>query len=71
MSAIEIHAASDVTSECLSAAETIHDGYYIDQRVDWLSFWDRLEEYGWSIIDMDSPAAAKIQRHVRRLRASP
>lgn len=71
MEPVEIQSAKDVTPECLTAAEEVFTGYHDhDGRpVDWEAFWDRLEAYGWSITEFDSPAATKIQRHIRKYRA--
>ena len=58
----------EVTDELLEAAEGIHDGWYADGPVDWDTFWDRLDQWGFPIEDLDSPEARKIQRFVRGLK---
>jgi len=61
-----IQTALDVTAECLTAAEEVFEGWFDDDEpIDWHAFADRLDEYGWSLKDIDCPALSKIQRHVR------
>ena len=67
MEPTEISEVAEVTPEVLGLAEDAEDGWYPGQ-MDWDSFWDRLEDYGVSILDPDSPAARKIQRHIREIR---
>lgn len=71
MEPVQIESAADVTPECLTAAEEVFTGFYDHGRepIDWGSFWDRLEVYGWSVTEFDSSAASKIQRHIRKYRA--
>lgn len=74
MNTVEIQSAADVTAECLSAAEDVFTGWFDHGTgpIDWHDFWDRLERnHGWCITEVDSPAAIKIQRHVRRYRSLP
>lgn len=65
-----LYSASDVTEEVLTDAELVFDGWYADaDRIDWDDFIDRMTGHGrYDIEDMASPAVAKIQRHVRKLR---
>lgn len=61
--------AADVTPECLNTAEQIYDGFYTqDTNIDWWSFLDRLEAWGWSAQTLDSPAVNKIKRHISKIR---
>ena len=64
---ITIHEAADVNAEVLAAAEET-EGWFYGARIDWDLFWDKLDEVGYFVEQMDSPAALKIQRHVRELR---
>ena len=61
---------NDVTPECLQAAEEVFEGFFDNDGdpIDWYSFLDRLEAYGYSATELDSPAVRKIQRHVRKFR---
>lgn len=53
--------------ELLLAAESIYDGWYADQRIDWEDFLDRLEAQGFDIgDDLLSPKVKRIKAHVRR-----
>lgn len=66
---VAIITAADVTAECLQAAEDIHDGFYgQEEHIDWYSFLDRLESYGWSAQTVDSPAVNKIKRHISKIK---
>lgn len=68
--AIIIKEIADVTPACLSAAEDIYEGFYDNdgEPIDWVSFLDRLEAWGYCANELDSPAVRKIQRHIRKLR---
>ena len=69
MEAKPIHTSNDITEDVLRQAEEIHDGWFDnDEPIDWENFWDRLEMWGYSISDLTSPAAQKIQRHIRKFR---
>ena len=64
-----ITTASDVTEKCLQDAEDIFDGYFSSgENIDWGSFLDRLETYGWSSPTIESPAVNKIKRHISKIR---
>jgi hypothetical protein len=63
---LEIQSAADVDPFVLTAAEEVEE--WFPGRIDWERFWDRLEEYGFSISDVASPAARKIQAHIRSMR---
>ena len=66
---IAIISTADVTAECLEAVEEIYDGFYSDDNsIDWWSFLDRLEAWGYSAQTVDSPAVNKIKRHVSKIR---
>ena len=66
---IAIISTADVTAECLEAVEEIYDGFYSDDdSIDWWSFLDRLEAWGYSAQTVDSPAVNKIKRHVSKIR---
>jgi hypothetical protein len=66
---VAIITAADVTPECLNTAEEIYDGFYTqDDQIDWWSFLDRLEAWGWSAQTIDSPAVNKIKRHISKIR---
>ena len=67
MTTREIDSADDVTAAVLEAAELVEE-FYLDGPIEWDSFWDRLADYGYDLIDLGSPAASKIQRHIRELR---
>jgi hypothetical protein len=61
--------ASDVTPECLQAAEEIFDGFFSPtENIDWWSFLDRLEAWGWCSPTVDSPAINKIKRHINKIK---
>ncbi len=67
---IEIRTASDVTEAVTNAAEEVFDGFFsTDDRIDWHGFFDRLEQYGFSVDSVDSPAANKVKRIVRQLKS--
>ena len=68
----KIKEAEDVTPECLQAAEDIFEGFFNNDRepIDWYSFLDRLERYGFCSNEVDNPAVRKIQRHIRKLRST-
>lgn len=65
-----IKQAEDVTPECLRASEEVFEGFFDNEGepIDWYSFWDRLEAYGYTVLELDSPATRKIQRHIRKFR---
>lgn len=65
-----LRTGSDVGDDVLADAEHVYDGWYADAaRIDWDDFVDRLTAHAsYDIEDMTTPAVAKIQRHVRRLR---
>ena len=67
---IIIRSAADAAQcDVIKAAEEVFDGFFAnDEQIDWQAFFDRLERYGFIVETTDSPAARKIQRHVRRLR---
>ena len=66
---ITINQAEDVTFDCLCAAEDIYDGWFSnDERIDWDSFWDRLDRYGFAVASLDCGASKKIQRHIRKFK---
>lgn len=59
----------DVTPEVLDMCGEVFDGWFYDApSIDWQDFLDRLEKFGWSVVDLDGPAFKKVQRHVRQLR---
>lgn len=66
-----IRTASDASHcDVIKAAEEVFDGFFDnDEQIDWQDFFDRLERYGYAVETTDSPAARKVQRYVRRLRA--
>jgi hypothetical protein len=65
-----ISTADDVNEACLRAAEEVFEGFFDHdgEPIDWWSFWDRLEAYGWTVMETDTPATKKIQKHIRRFR---
>jgi hypothetical protein len=65
-----IREAGDVTPECLTAAEEVFEGFFDNdgEPIDWYSFFDRLERYGYCSNEVDNPAVRKIQRHIRKFR---
>ena len=67
---VVIRTASDASrTEVAIAASDVFYGFFDgEQKIDWQSFFDRLEQYGFSVETIDSPAARKVQRYVRRLR---
>jgi len=67
-----IKQAEDVTPECLKAAEEVFEGFFDSdgEPIDWFSFLDRLEAYGYSSNEVDNPAIRKIQRHIRKFRST-
>lgn len=69
---IIIITTEDVTPHTLEMAETVFEGWfdYDNEPIDWWQFWDRLEKFGYTITDVASPAARKIQRHIRNWRNS-
>jgi hypothetical protein len=69
---ITIKQAEDVTPECLTAAEEVFEGFFDNdgEPIDWYSFLDRLEAYGYCSLEVDNPAVRKIQRHVRKFRSA-
>lgn len=71
MSTTLIHTAAEVTPQCLLAAEEIFSDWFDnDEPIDWHAFYDRLESVGWCITDTSSPASTKIQRHIRKFKAT-
>lgn len=67
---ITIREVADVTPDCLTAAEDIYEGFFDNdgEPIDWVSFLDRLEAWGYCATEMDCPAVRKIQRHIRKFR---
>jgi hypothetical protein len=64
-----IHRTEEVTPECLVAAEEVYEGFFShDDQIDWESFWDRLEKWGYEVGSLDCGATRKIQRHIRKFR---
>ena len=68
--AITIKEIEDVTPECLLAAEEVFSGFFDNngEPIDWYSFLDRLERWGFCSNELDNPAVRKIQRHIRKIR---
>ena len=67
MAELVLYLAEDVTAAVLKAAEEVEE-WYADAAIDWGDFWDRLDSLGYFVTNMTSPAARKIQRHIRTLR---
>ena len=69
---INIKQAEDVTPECLKAAEEVFEGFFDNdgEPIDWYSFLDRLEQYGFCSNEVDNSAVRKIQRHIRKIRST-
>jgi hypothetical protein len=66
---VDIQASEDVTADCLKQCEDVFEGWFdSDDPIDWYSFWDRLEAYGYTVKNTDCPATRKIQRHIRAFR---
>lgn len=66
---VAITTTADITAECLEAVEEIYDGFYSnDDSIDWWSFLDRLEAWGYCAQTVDSPAVNKIKRHISKIR---
>lgn len=67
---ITIRETSDVTPEVLEASQDIFEGFFDNdgEPIDWTSFWDRLEAWGYCVEELDCPATRKIQRHIRKFR---
>ena len=67
---VVIRTASDARrTEVETAACDVYYGFFDgEQKIDWYAFFDRLEQYGYSVETTESPAARKIQRFVRRIR---
>lgn len=67
---VTIRTAADAAQcDVIKAAEEVFDGFFVnDEQIDWDAFFDRLEQYGFCVETIDSPAARKIQRFVRRIR---
>lgn len=63
-----VHDAADVDDEVLGIVEDAAQFFEGEPRVDWDRYWDRLDQYGVFVDELDCPAAAKIERHVRALR---
>lgn len=57
-------------SKIMEAAESIHDGWYSEGRIDWEDFLDRLERYADVDLgnSMDSPLIRRIKAHIRKYR---
>ena len=67
---VTIRTTADVTDEVAEVVADIYEGFYAnDSRIDWDGFYDRLEKWGYCLETADSPAAWKIRRIVRNLRA--
>ena len=66
-----IRSASDASHcDVMIAVSDVFYGFYENEpQIDWQDFFDRLERYGYAVETTDSPAARKVQRYVRRLRA--
>lgn len=64
---VTLNTADDVTDEVLLAAIQVFEMWFDhdDERIDWDSFWDRLNKFGFDVMKADSSAARKIQRAVR------
>jgi hypothetical protein len=68
---INIVEASDITDTCIELVESLYDDWYVgEEKIDWWGFFDRLDELGYCVTQIDSPAAKKIQRMVRALKNS-
>jgi hypothetical protein len=68
--AITIKEAEDVTGECLFMAEDVYVGWFAnDEKIDWETFWDRLEKYGFAVASLDCGATRKVQRHIRKFKS--
>ena len=66
---INIKEAEQVTRECLFMAEDVYTGWFAnDDQIDWESFWDKLEKYGFAVANLDCGATRKIQRHIRKFK---
>jgi hypothetical protein len=57
-------------AELYTAAESVHDGWYADTRIDWEDFLDRLESYADVDLGCDllSPRIKGIKRHIAAYR---
>lgn len=66
---ISVHEAADVDDKVLAIAEEVEEWFVGEHLIEWEVFWDRLESAGVFVGDMSSPAADKIRRHVREVRA--
>lgn len=64
---LKLYDAADVTPEVLKAAEEVEE-WFSDTTIDWERFYDKLDGYGFFMTDTSSPAANKIQRHIRQMR---
>ena len=59
----------DDDTELLAAAESVYDGWYVDSRIDWDDFIDRLEAQGFDMGDsMLGPQVKAVQKHIRAYR---
>jgi len=68
---VNIVEASDVTEKCIELVESLYDDWYANEdRIDWWGFFDKLDELGYCVTQLDSPASKKIQRIVRALKNS-
>lgn len=68
---VTIRTAADASHEdVITAVTEVYEGFFAgsDEQIDWHAFFDRLERYGFCVETIDSPAARKVQRYVRRLR---
>lgn len=70
VSVVTIHSVEDVNAQVINAVEEVFDGFFsTDDRIDWHGFFDRLEQFGFSVESIDSPAANKVKRVVRQLKS--
>lgn len=60
--------AADVDA-ARQAIEDVFDGWFADvPRIDWEDFFDRLDRYGYTFEELDSPVERRIRAIVRELR---
>ena len=68
---VNIVETNDITDACIELVESLYDDWYAnEERIDWWGFFDKLDELGYCVTQIDSPAAKKIQRMVRALKNS-
>lgn len=68
---VNIVEASDITDICIELVGSLYDDWYANEEtIDWWGFFDKLDELGYCVTKIDSPAAKKIQRMVRALKNS-